>query len=73
MVIRGRNTPRVFCMGIPLAVLANLVLNLPGYGLSVQVAINVIGLLIMVGTGVTLAWFNAGGRFPGAPIEREAS
>ena len=72
-MICGQNSLQVFCLGILLAVLANLVLNLSGYGLLVQVAVNVIGLLIMVGAGVTLAWFNAGGRFPAAPSEREAS
>lgn len=72
IVLCGQNSLQVFCLSILLAVLANFVLNLAGYGLVVQCLVNVVGLLIMFGTGLMLAWFKAGGRLPSAPRPREA-
>ena len=54
-----------------LAVLANFALNLLGYGITVQVLVNVSGLVIMFGAGLLLAWFKSGGRLPHAPPRRE--
>ena len=73
VVLCGQNSLQVFCLSILLAVLANFVLNLAGYGLIMQCVVNVAGLLIMMGAGVGLAWFKAGGQLPDAPRAREAS
>ena len=67
VVLCGQNSLQVFCLSILLAVLANFVLNLAGHGLFMQGIVNVTGLLIMMGAGMMLAWFKAGGRLPGAP------
>lgn len=67
VVLCGQNSLQVFCLSILLAVLANFVLNLTGYGITVQVLMNLAGLLIMFGAGLLLAWFKAGGRVPLAP------
>jgi hypothetical protein len=67
VVLCGQNSLQVFCLSILLAVLANFVLTLAGYGFLPQLLANVIGVLIMVATGLLLAWFKAGGRLPGAP------
>jgi hypothetical protein len=67
VVMCGQNSLQVFCLSILLAVMANFVLNLAGYGLAVQILVNLAGILIMAGVGVLLAWFNAGGRVPVAP------
>lgn len=67
VVLCGQNSLQVFCLSILLAVLANFALNLAGYGIVVQCLVNLIGLLIMFGAGLLLAWFKAGGRLPAAP------
>jgi hypothetical protein len=73
IVMCGQNSLQVFCLSILLAVLANFILNLVGYGLAVQVLVNLAGLLIMFGAGMFLAWFKAGGRLPAAPRQREVT
>jgi len=64
LVLCGQNSLEVFCLGILLSVLANFVLNLAGYGLAIQILVNVAGLLIMFGVGALLAWFRGNGRLP---------
>ena len=73
IVLCGQNSLQVFCLSILLAVLANFVLNLAGYGLVVQIVVNMVGVAIMFGAGLLLAWFKAGGRLPASPRPREAS
>jgi hypothetical protein len=77
VVMCGQNSLQVFCLSILLAVLANFILNLVGYGLAVQGLVNLAGLLIMFGAGMMLAWFKAGGRLPAAPsrgaVQREVT
>jgi hypothetical protein len=63
----------IFCLSILLAVLANFVLNLAGYGLMLQGVTNLVGILIMLAAGLLLAWFKQGGQIPAAPRRREAS
>lgn len=67
IVLCGQNSLEVFCLSILLAVLANFVLNLVGYGLAAQPLVILAGLLIMLAFGLVLAWFKAGGRLPAAP------
>jgi hypothetical protein len=67
VVLCGQNSLEVFCLSILLAVLANFVLSLAGYGLIVQIVVNVAGIAIMAGAGLLLAWFRAGGRLPPSP------
>ncbi len=73
IVLCGQNSLQVFCLSILLAVLANFVLNLVGYGLLVQCLVNLCGIVIMFGAGLLLAWFKAGGHLPRAPRPVEAS
>ena len=73
IVLCGQNSLQVFCLSILLAVLANFVLNLAGYGLLVQCLVNLSGIVTMFGAGLLLAWFKAGGRLPSAPRPREVS
>jgi hypothetical protein len=73
VVLCGQSSLEIFCLSILLAVLANFVLNLEGYGLLLQCLVNLVGLLIMFGVGLLLAWFKDGGRVPVAPRRREAS
>jgi hypothetical protein len=71
VVMCGQNSLQVFCLSILLAVLANFMLNLFGYGLAVQGLVNLAGLLIMIAAGMLLAWFKAGGQLPAAPPRQE--
>ena len=65
VVICGQNSLHIFCLGILLAVLANFVLNLSGYGVAMQLTANVLGLAIMAAAALCLTWFKAGGKWPG--------
>ena len=71
LVLCGQNSLEVFCLTVILAVLANFILTLAGYGIGVQLGTNIAGFLIMVGFGLLLAWFKAGGHLPTAPNTRE--
>jgi hypothetical protein len=73
VVLCGQSSLEIFCLSILLAVLANFVLNLAGYGLILQGLVNLVGLLIMLGAGLLLAWFKEGGRVPAAPRRWDAS
>jgi hypothetical protein len=73
VVMCGQSSLEIFCLSILLAVLANFVLNLEGYGLISQGLVNLAGLVIMLGAGLFLAWFKEGGRIPAAPHGREVS
>jgi hypothetical protein len=73
VVLCGQSSLEIFCLSILLAVLANFVLNLEGYGLILQGLVNLVGLFIMFGVGLLLAWFKEGGRIPVAPRRREVS
>lgn len=70
VVLCGQNSLEVFCLSILLAVLANFVLSLAGYGLLIQIVVNLCGLIVMAGLGLLLAWFRAGGRLPVSPTAR---
>jgi hypothetical protein len=67
VVLCGQNSLYVFCLSILLAVLANFVLSLAGSTLVLQLLVNIAGIMIMLGQGLLLAWFKAGGRLPGRP------
>jgi hypothetical protein len=74
LVMCGQNSLYVFCLTILLSVLANIVFILVGNALIIQVVVNMIGFLLMLGLGMLLAWFNAGGRLPARPApDGEAS
>src|ERR1700689_4834146 len=47
VVLCGQSSLEIFCLSILLAVLANFVLNLAGYGLILQGLVNLAGILIM--------------------------
>jgi hypothetical protein len=67
LVLCGQNSLYIFCLTILLSVLANIVFTLIGNALIIQVVVNMIGFLLMLGLGTLLAWFNAGGRLPARP------
>ena len=73
LILCGQNSLQVFCLSILLAVMANFVLNLVGYGLAGQILVNLAGLIIMSAVGLLLAWFKAGGHLPVSPRRREVA
>jgi hypothetical protein len=53
----GRNSLHVFCLGILLSVLAHLLLNEYFGGLVMQAAVTVAGVAIMIGVAALMEWF----------------
>jgi hypothetical protein len=71
-VICGRNSLHIFCLGILLSVLGQLVLNEFFGGIPMQFAVSAAGVAIMIGVAALMEWFAAaqgasGGRALGAP------
>ena len=52
----GRHSLPVFCLGIALAMAGNLAMAEYGEGWTVQIGVNLIGLVLLLLTGWTLAW-----------------
>jgi hypothetical protein len=72
-VICGRNSLHIFCLGILLSVLGQLVLNEFFGGIPMQFAVSLAGIAIMIGVAALMEWFAAtqgssGGRALGAPM-----
>jgi hypothetical protein len=72
-IICGRNSLHIFCLGILLSVLGQLVLNEFFGGIPMQLAVSAAGVAIMIGIAALMEWFAAaqrssGGRALGAPI-----
>ena len=67
VVLSGQNSLHVFCLGILLSLLGNIVLTFVAKSWLVLAAVNLGGILIMIGLGLLSAWFDAGGRMPARP------
>ena len=72
-VICGRNSLHVFCLGILLSVLGQLVLNEFFGGIPMQLVVSATGIAIMIGIAALMEWFAAaqrssGGRTLGTPM-----
>jgi hypothetical protein len=68
LVISGRNSLHIFCLGILLSVLGQLVLNEFFGGILMQLAVSAAGIAIMIGVGVFMEWFDAAQRTSGSPV-----
>jgi hypothetical protein len=64
-VICGRNSLHIFCLGILLAVLGQLVLNEFFGGIPMQFAVSAAGIAIMIGIAALMEWFAAAQRSSG--------
>ncbi len=58
----GRNSLHVFCLGILLSVLGHLVLNEYFGGLLMQAAVTIAGIAIMIGVAALMEWFRSSNR-----------
>jgi hypothetical protein len=67
-VISGRNSLHIFCLGILLSVLGQLVLNEFFGGILMQLAVSAIGIAIMIGVAAFMEWFDAAQHTSGGPV-----
>jgi hypothetical protein len=76
VIICGQNSLEVFCFSILLALLGHFVLVEFSDALLVQLAVNAVGIGLMVGLGYLLTWYGHGGKLPAslaqAPVADEA-
>jgi hypothetical protein len=77
LVIAGQQSLEIFCLGILLSALAHVLINELGYGLGVRLAVNALGIAIMLIAARMLDWYKALDRMPAqrpraAPISRAA-
>jgi hypothetical protein len=67
-VICGRNSLHIFCLGILLSVLGQLVLNEFFGGILMQLAVSAAGIAIMIGVAAFMAWFDAAQQTSGGVV-----
>ncbi|MGD9617330.1 MAG: OpgC family protein [Alphaproteobacteria bacterium] len=77
LVIAGQQSLEIFCLGILLSALAHVLINELGYGLGLRLAVNALGIAIMLITAKVLDWYKALDRMPAqrpaaAPVGRAA-
>jgi hypothetical protein len=67
-VICGRNSLHIFCLGILLSVIGQLVLNEFFGGIPMQLAVSAAGIAIMIGVAAFMEWYAAAQRASGGPV-----
>lgn len=70
IVLCGQNSLHVFCLSILLSVMANTLLTFVSKTWLTIFAVNMGGILIMVGLGLLTAWYGANGKLPHRPMAR---
>lgn len=58
-IMCGRQSLQVFCVGILLSVLGHFMLNEWSGGWAMQIAVNLLGFTLMIGTAALLGWYRA--------------
>ncbi len=59
LIACGQNSLHVFCLGILLSVLGNFLLATEGDGLLQQMLVDLVGICLMIGLGILVAWYKA--------------
>jgi len=72
VILCGQNSLYVFCLGIVLSVLGHFVLEELQSGLPAQMAVNLLGIALMIATAALLQWFKTASRRPRAPSVQPA-
>jgi hypothetical protein len=67
VVLSGQNSLQVFCLGILLSLLGNIVLTFVSRTALSLLIVNAGGILIMIAVAYVCAWYGAGGRLPPRP------
>ncbi len=62
IILCGQHSLYVFCLGIVLAVLGHFLLDEAGGGIAMQLAVNLAGIMLMIGTAALLAWYKTAER-----------
>ena len=62
VIMCGQNSLYVFCLGIVLSVLGHFVLEELHSGLPTQMAVNLLGIALMIATAALLQWFKTASR-----------
>ncbi len=66
VIICGQNSLYIFCLGIVLSVLGHFVLAESNSRFAMQIAVNAVGIALMIGTAAVLQWFKTASRRPPA-------
>jgi hypothetical protein len=69
IIICGQNSLQVFCFSILLALLGHFVMVEVSDAIPIQLAVNLGGILLMIGLGYLLSWYANGGKLPGSPAQ----
>jgi len=72
VVLCGQNSLNIFCLSILLSLSGNILLTFVSRTWWIYGAINLAGILLMVGLGLLTAWYGAGGHLPRRPRTADA-
>jgi len=72
VILCGQNSLYVFCLGIVLSVLGHFVLEELRSGLPLQMAVNLLGIVLMIATAALLQWFKTASRRSRGPSVQPA-
>ena len=64
LVTAGQQSLEIFCLGILLSALAQVLINEFGYGLALRLGVNALGIAIMLAAARGLEWYKALDRMP---------
>ena len=70
VVLCGQHSLDVFCLSILLSLLGNILITFVSNGFPMLVAVNVGGVLLMIGLSLIIAWYGEGGHLPVRPGSR---
>lgn len=74
LIICGKHSLYIFCLGILLSLLGHFVLAEIYHGLAMQAVVNIVGIALMIGVAYLLEWFKMAGRRPSsAPVALPAA
>lgn len=62
IVVCGQNSLYVFCLGIVLSLLGHFVLSDIDSGVGMQIAVNLVGIVLMIATAAMIQWFKTASR-----------
>ena len=67
VVLCGQHSLHVFCLSILLSLLGNILITFVSNGFAMLVAVNLGGVVLMVGLALLIAWYDEGGHLPVRP------
>jgi hypothetical protein len=70
VVLCGQHSLHVFCLSILLSLLGNILITFVSNGFAMLIAVNVGGVVLMIGLALLIAWYGEGGHLPKRPNRR---